>query len=142
MFSKEILIGFVGDLFFSFVQCLKILPENLSLQYIYHLLNLECVNFILRFKRTPASFLSCWSVLVFDGHLQKHMRAFLAEMSLGTDWLLCQGEPPTVTAVGTTLSDTPQCPHKLVMRGKGKLSAKIRVETSLRKPHFIPIETS
>ena len=86
--------------------------------------------------------LSCWSVLVFDGHLQKHMRAFLAEMVLGTDWLLCQGEPPTVTAAGTTRSNTPQIPHTLVMHGKEKLTTKIRVEISLRKLHCIPIETS
>lgn len=39
-------------------------------------------------------------------------------MALGTDWLLCQGEPPTVIAAGTTRSDTPQLPHKLVMHGK------------------------
>lgn len=55
VFSKDILIGFISDLFFSFVQCLKSLSENLSLQCIYCLLGLECVNFILSFKRTPAS---------------------------------------------------------------------------------------
>lgn len=62
--------------FFSFVRCLKILPEDVSLENTYCLLGRHCVNLSLSVKKDACLTLNCWSGLVLDERWLRYVRTF------------------------------------------------------------------